>query len=149
MTAQSPISHKISLIGFMRQDVNADLVIVTAEFSGTDPWSGEYTSETRTINLSDTALGMKWDEDDILFAVSDMFPMVEVQWMQTPELPSTPQVIAVPAIEVVPPVAEPVMIEEVPAEQPAEEVAIEEPAAVPAVESPLSSDVEPAPDNTP
>ena len=77
-------TRKIILVGYDRIDANSDVVTVYARFTGPDPFTGEHKLEPRTISMSDAALGAKWDEDDILNNVSNMFPMVEVEWLQKP-----------------------------------------------------------------
>jgi hypothetical protein len=116
--------YQIFLIGYSRSNVNSDSVTVTARFVGPDPFTNEIKQDDRVIQLSDSQMGAKWDEDDILFYVSDKYPMVQVQWLELASmspLPPTLQALMPPPPNAI---------------------------VVPAVEESVSSGVEPAPDST-
>lgn len=71
----------INLVGFKRQSINDDEIIVIARFESNDPFdSTKVYSEQKAILLSDAALGPKWDEQDIQDTVSSLFPAVAVRW---------------------------------------------------------------------
>lgn len=78
------ITPQINLFGFSRLSVLSENVLVKAEFICADAFTGGQETTYREITLEDSALGLKWDEDDILYAISDMYPMVQVQWVQAP-----------------------------------------------------------------
>ena len=87
---------QIFLIGFSRPDCNSEIVEVQAQFTGPDAFTGELRSDNRVIRMDDAKLGLKWDEDDILYEASDMFPMVQVSWMEAPPVvPIVPDVVPV------------------------------------------------------